>query len=94
MSGSKAPPASKSSYDDLLNDLRSLLAFAFPRHFFRFRGPSGLARVVAVAAFVYGVWQAATGILSASPFYSYDSSVLFIVASVPAVIAARIFDDE
>jgi hypothetical protein len=73
---------------DLLMDLKGLLAFAFPRHFFRFNGPASYVRVVAGVYVFYGFSVAIHGVSSRLPFSVYDYSFFLVLCSIPALIIA------
>ncbi|RDL51786.1 hypothetical protein BLJAPNOD_02927 [Ensifer sp. M14] len=73
---------------DLFLDLKGLLAFAFPKHFFKFTGPASYVRAVAGIYFCYGFYLAINGYLSARPFADYDYSFFLVLSAIPALIVA------
>ncbi|MDX0470276.1 hypothetical protein [Sinorhizobium meliloti] len=73
---------------DFKRDMKSLLAVVFPGHFLQFRGPGGVLRALAIAAFLYGIGTAGLGISEGHAFASYDYSVFYILGALPTLLVA------
>lgn len=78
---------------DLVADLESLFTFAVPAHFLKWKGPSSVLRMVAVACALYGAGETWLGFFSGKPFRLFDFAPLFLMSSVPLCLLASILED-
>ncbi|MGK9198996.1 hypothetical protein [Sinorhizobium meliloti] len=79
---------------DFKRDMKSLLAVVFPGHFLQFRGPGGVLRLLAIAAFLYGLGTAIRGISEGYAFASYDYSVFYILSALPTLLVASMAEQR
>lgn len=91
MSISSIPGQQESEF---MRDMKSLLAIVFPGHFLRFRGPGGILRLLAIAAFLYGIGTAVSGIVEGYAFAAYDYSVFYILGALPTLLVASMAEQR
>lgn len=91
MSISSIPGQQESEF---MRDMKSLLAIVFPGHFLQFRGPGGILRLLAIAAFLYGLGTAISGIAEGYAFAAYDYSVLYILGALPTLLVASMAEQR
>jgi hypothetical protein len=79
--------------NDLVDDLKSLFAFAVPAGFFDLGSAGTIFRIVALGSLAYGAYVLARGFWLGLAFYQFDAGVFFILGALPLLIAGRLAEE-